>query len=79
MDIPIPLPQKKTPRVGYKTLEYLKNISQARSNDLGDEYNLEISEIYDFASYEVAAGESEHNEVELALDALDDLTESNKT
>lgn len=60
------------------TLAYLKEVCRARSNDLGDKYNLEIAGIYNFASDEVAAGESEANEVELALDALDDLTASTK-
>lgn len=57
------------------TLDYLKEVCRARSKDLGDSFNLEIEEIYDFASEEVEAGESEHHEVELALDALDDLTQ----
>jgi len=60
------------------TLDYLKEVCRARSTDLGDEYNLEIADIYKFAADEVKAGESEANEVELALDALDDLKESNE-
>lgn len=56
------------------TLKYLKEVCQARQIDLGDDYKDEIAGIYRFATDEVEAGESEANEVELALDALDDLT-----
>lgn len=55
------------------TLSYLREVCRARATDLGEDFNLEIQEIYDFAADEIQAGESEHHEIELALDALDDL------
>ena len=58
------------------TLTYLKEVCRARASDLGDHVEDEIQAIYDFAADEVEAGESEHHEVELALDALDDLKDS---
>jgi len=55
------------------TLDYLKEVCRARLTDLGDYVKDEIQAIYDFAADEVKAGESEAGEVELALDALDEL------
>lgn len=58
------------------TLEYLQEVCRARVKDLGDYVKDEIQAIYDFAAEEVEAGESEYHEVELALDALDELTDN---
>lgn len=58
------------------TLNYLKEVCRARLTDLGDYVKEEIQAIYDFAADEIKAGESEDNEVEMALEALDDLKEN---
>ena len=63
------------------TLQTLKESCRQKLDELGEEFKNEIYDIYAFAEDEVNAGESEDNEVELALDALDDLkaTEPDET
>jgi len=55
------------------TLQDLKATCQKAREQMGEEFQDEIYEIYGFAVDEVEDGESEENEVSLALDALNEL------
>lgn len=55
------------------TLNYLKEVCRARNADLGSTRGDDIQEIYDFAAGEIEAGESEATQVEMALEALDEI------